>query len=143
MENRITLSKSDALRLRVLVRNEQSFSFIEDTALDGLQDEIDRAYIVAPEHLPEDAVTLESRVLIRDLDTSECSVYTLVCRTRADLSMGELSVLAPLGTALIGCRAGDTVEWMSPSGPRRVLIEAVKQQHQSPEEPPPREPLAA
>ncbi len=142
MENRITLSKSDVLRLRVLIRNEQSFSLTEETALDRLQDELDRAYVVAPEDLPDDAVTLESRVLIRDLDTSECSVYTLVCRTRADLSMGELSVLAPLGTALVGYRTGDTVVWGTPNGTRRVLIEGVKQPNES-GEPPPREPIAA
>jgi regulator of nucleoside diphosphate kinase len=145
MEKRITLCKPDVLRLRVLIRNEQAFSIVESSMLDDLQGEIDRAYLVDQRDLPADTVTLDSRVLIRDLNNGECSVYTLVCRSRADLSRGELSVLAPLGTALIGYRAGDEVEWSTPGGVRHLLIEAVKQADDLPEgpPPPPRQPLAA
>jgi regulator of nucleoside diphosphate kinase len=145
MEKRITLTRSDIMKLRTLIRNEQAFSIVESAVLDDLQDEIDRAYIVDQHDLPEDTVTLDSRVLIRDLKTGECSVYTLVCRARADLSRGELSILAPLGMALIGYRAGDEVEWSTPGGVRHLLIEAVKQADDLPEgpPPPPRERLAA
>lgn len=145
MEKRIALSRPDALRLRVLMRNEQSYSMVERANLMELHHAIDRAAILDPDLMPIDAVTLESRALVRDLDTGECSVYTLVCRARGDLSIGELSVLAPLGTALLGHRAGERVEWISPGGWRRVLIEAVQQSHERPDGPPSpsRERLAA
>jgi regulator of nucleoside diphosphate kinase len=145
MEKRITLSRSDVLRLRVLVRSESTFSIMESSMLDSLQNEIDRAYVVHDQALPADVVALDSRVLIRDLKTGECSVYTIVCRSRADLSSGELSVLAPLGTALIGYRAGDEVQWSTPGGIRHLFIEAVMQADRHPHDPPrpPLQPIAA
>jgi len=144
MEKRITLSKPDVSRLRVLLRNEQAFSIVESSMLDSLQDEVDRAYVVHERSLPADVVALDSRVLIRDLKNGECSVYTIVCRSRSDLSRGELSVLAPLGTALIGYRVGDEVQWATPGGTRHLFIEAVMQLDGHPHDPlPPREPLAA
>lgn len=145
MEKRITLSKADVSRLRTLLRNEQVFSSVESSMLDSLQDEVDRAYVVSERALPSDAVALDSRVLIRDLKTGECSVYTIVCRSRSDLPRGELSVLAPLGTALIGYRAGDEVQWTTPGGTRHLFVEAVMQADDFPHGPPtpPREPIAA
>ena len=144
MEKRITLSKSDVLRLRVLIRNESAFSIVESSLLDSLQDEVDRAYVVDEQLLPSEVVALDSRVLIRDLKTGECSVYTIVCRSRADLSRGELSVLAPLGTALIGYRAGDEVQWSTPGGIRHLFVEAVMQANILPHPPSPsRERIAA
>jgi len=144
MEKRITLSKSDVSRLRVLIRNESAFSVVESSMLDSLQGEVDRAYVAHDQSLASEVVTLDSRVLIRDLKTGECSVYTIVCRSRADLSRGELSVLAPLGTALIGYSAGDEVQWSTPGGVRHLFIEAVMQVDSLPHPPSPRrEPISA
>jgi regulator of nucleoside diphosphate kinase len=144
MQKSITLSKSDVSRLRVLIRNESAFSVVESSMLDSLQGEVDQAYVVHDQTLPSDVVALDSRVLIRDLKTGECSVYSIVCRSRADLSRGELSVLAPLGTALIGYRAGEEVQWSTPGGIRHLFIEAVMQEDSHPHPPsPPREPIAA
>jgi regulator of nucleoside diphosphate kinase len=144
MERRITLSKADVLRLGTLIRNESAFSIVESSMLDSLQEEVDRAYVVDEQALPSDVVGLDSRVLIRDLKTGECSVYTIVCRSQADLSRGELSVLAPLGTALMGYRSGDEVQWSTPGGIRHLFIEAVMQVDSQPHPPSPRrDPIAA
>jgi regulator of nucleoside diphosphate kinase len=145
MRKRITLSKSDAMRLRVLIRNERALSILDSSTLERLQDQVDRAYVVNEQALPSDVVALNSRVLIRDQQTGECSVHTIVCRSHADLSCAELSVLAPLGEALIGYRVGDEVQWSTPGGMRHLFIQAVMQADGHPHDPPPtpREPIAA
>jgi len=136
MEKRLMLSQSDLMRLRVLIRNERSLGLIDRGNLLDLQNEIDNAVIIDTQDLLDDLVTLDSRVLVRDLESGICTVHTLVCRSRADLSQGELSVLAPLGVALLGYCAGDEIEWHMPGGRKELRIEAVLQQ--SPRAPQPR-----
>jgi regulator of nucleoside diphosphate kinase len=62
---------------------------------------------------------------VRDLDTDECEVYTLAYPEEADLAQGTLSVLAPLGTALLGTRAGQIVHVRAPGGVRRLRVERI------------------
>jgi regulator of nucleoside diphosphate kinase len=75
--------------------------------------------------MPEDVVTMNSRVRIKDLNSGEEMTLTLVFPAEANFDQGRVSIMAPIGTALIGCRAGDTVEWEVPSGTRKFKIEAV------------------
>jgi len=72
-------------------------------------------------------VTLHAAVRVRDLESGERQELTLVSPREADVSAGRISVLAPLGTALIGYRQGDVVERLMPGGLRRLLIEEVLQ----------------
>jgi regulator of nucleoside diphosphate kinase len=137
METNITLTKTDVARLRTLLRKEHGAAFADRANLLELQDEVERALIVDAPELPDDAVALDRRILIRDAETTRCEVYTLVCRASADISAGELSVLAPLGIAVLGCRSGDEVEWITPGGRRRLVIEAVEKQREWPEDPQP------
>jgi regulator of nucleoside diphosphate kinase len=65
-------------------------------------------------------------VQVRDLDSGVRRVYTLVLPSQADVTRGSISILAPLGTALLGYRAGDEVEWRMPGGPVRLTIEEVR-----------------
>jgi regulator of nucleoside diphosphate kinase len=68
---------------------------------------------------------MQSTMRVRDLDTGARAVYTLVFPSEADIEKGCISVLAPIGTALIGYRAGDRVEWPTPGGEKRFQIEEV------------------
>jgi regulator of nucleoside diphosphate kinase len=68
---------------------------------------------------------MNSTVRVGDLETGEEETYTLVYPEEADIEANRLSVLAPVGTALIGYRAGDVVEWPVPAGVRRFRVEAV------------------
>jgi regulator of nucleoside diphosphate kinase len=95
--------------------------------LDELALELDRAVIVAAEEVPGGVVTMRSRVSIMDESTGERRQLTLVYPLEADIAANRVSVLAPLGTALLGYREGDVVEWKMPGGLRRVRIEAVSQ----------------
>lgn len=145
MDKRIVLSKRDVMRLRALFGRTHSLSAMDRENLLDLQQEVERAVIVEDEQLPEDVVALDSRVLVRDVESGVCSVYTLVSPSQADLSNGRVSVLAPLGTALLGFRRGDEVEWWMPGGWRRLRIEAVMQSERSPDRPTldPRDRMAA
>ena len=89
---------------------------------DGLLlDELDAASIL-PDHLvPADVVTMNSLVVYRDLDTGLEANIQLVYPEEADAAGGRISVLAPVGAALIGLRVGERIEWPLPNRHRRVL----------------------
>ena len=145
MEKRIVLSKHDVLRLRSFMRNTQSLSVLDRAHRRDLQDEIERAITVEDAALPADVVSIDSKVLVRDTETALATVYTVVLPAQANPAKGRISVFAPLGTALLGYRVNDVIEWWMPGGLRRLKIEAVRQSQGSPDDPQPhrKERLAA
>lgn len=94
-------------------------------SLVDLKGELERAVVVRPEEVPPSVVTIGSRVRLRDLDSGALGEYTLVLPGSADIRQGNVSVLAPVGTALLGQQEGDVVEWVVPVGRKRFRIEAV------------------
>jgi transcription elongation GreA/GreB family factor len=72
------------------------------------------------------AITIDSTVTIRDLETGERDVYTLVPPDDADVTRGRISSMTPAGRALYGRRAGEVVEIIAPGGVVRVIIESVR-----------------
>lgn len=87
--------------------------------------ELDIAEIVAPEEIPPDVVTMNSTVRLRAVRSKEIETYTLVYPQNANIAVGKLSVLAPIGTAILGYRVGDTVQWKVPKGLIRFKIEEL------------------
>ena len=85
-----------------------------------LRNELDQATVVPSEEIPSDVVTMNSRVSFRALDTGEESEITLVYPSDADVNRRRISILAPVGAALIGLRVGDEIEWPLPSGKTRT-----------------------
>jgi len=126
MEGRIVMSRQDANRLRSLVAAERARRGQSREHLADLEHELDRARVVEGELLPGDRVAVNSTVRVRDLDSGTAHRYTLVWPSQADAAKRRISVLAPMGTALLGCRAGDRVEWQMPGGLVRLLIEEVR-----------------
>lgn len=78
--------------------------------------ELDRAQMCAPEEMPADVVTMNSEVKFRDLTSGEIRVRTLVYPAQMSDSTKQLSVLAPVGAALLGLRVGDSIQWELPDG---------------------------
>ncbi len=72
------------------------------------------------------AATMNSTVELRDLETGEIEIYTLVYPDQADVTLDRISLQAPVGAAIYGCRVGDIVSVTAPSGPRRLRVEAVR-----------------
>ena len=93
--------------------------------------EIERAEIVAAEHVPPDVVTMNSVVRVRDRETGERLEVTVSWPEEADVRCNRVSVLAPLGMALLGARAGDHLVWRMPSGDHRLYVEKVIYQPES------------
>ncbi len=124
--SRIVLSRPDAHRLRAILGARRG-SLRDRVHLEELYEEVERARILEEEHVPADIVTMGAEVRVRDSETGVASQYVVVAPAQADLAAGHISVLAPLGTALLGYREGDEVEWHMPGGVRRLTIEKVKQ----------------
>lgn len=126
MESRdIYITKFDLHRLKELVDVSLAFKEQDRGYLESLQHELDRAHIVEPAEVPHDVVTMNSRVRLRNVETGEETVYTLVFPAEAKIQENRLSVLAPIGTAILGYRVGDTVDWQVPAGTRTVRIEEI------------------
>lgn len=124
-QRQIVITQEDMARLRELVRHGMKTARRDQDHLGELDQELDRAEIVDAENLSPDVVTMHSRVRVRDLESGRSMVYTLTFPVDADIEKNRISVLAPIGTALIGYRAGDRVEWPTPGGTRRLQIEEV------------------
>lgn len=125
---KVTLTELDARSLRMLLNGAHGVREIDWPQLRALEAEMDRADIVPSHRIARDVVRMYSRVRIVDLRTGEQLVYQIVYPHEADYSKSKISVLAPIGTALLGYRAGTEIEWKVPSGTRRLRIEAVEQQ---------------
>lgn len=121
----IYITKFDLHRLKELVDVSLTFKEQDRGHLESLQHELERAHIVEPTDVPRDVVTMNSRVRLRNVETGEETVYTLVFPAEAKIQENKLSVLAPIGTAILGYRVGDTVDWRVPAGTRRVRVEEI------------------
>ena len=120
----IVITEADYDRLKHLVES-PLYRTTHAMLLMVLKDELDRGEVVAAGRVPKGVVTMHSRVRVRDLADDETETYSLVYPDEADINEGKLSVLAPLGTALLGTRAGDEVEFDAPAGTRRLKVERV------------------
>jgi regulator of nucleoside diphosphate kinase len=91
----------------------------------ALERELERAVLVKPQAAPATLVTMNSQVEVLDLDTQERRCVTLVFPSMAGIDAGRISVLAPLGTALLGRSEGHEIEWVTPRGARRLRVARV------------------
>ena len=121
----IYITDFDMRRLRALLEDAKRSALRGNEYLESLEAELDRGILVAPTEIPPDVVTMNSRVRLVDLDTNEEMVYTLVFPSDADMAQSKISVLAPIGTAMLGYRVGDTFEWQVPDGTRRLRVKNV------------------
>jgi regulator of nucleoside diphosphate kinase len=119
------ITTEDYERLEALRNSEVARLLGGFERLDELQAELNLAHVVPQDSMPADVVTMDSTVTLRDLDTDELNTYTLVYPDRADITNHKLSVLATIGTAILGCRVGDELEWRVPEGRRRLKIDQV------------------
>ncbi|MBA7597315.1 Regulator of nucleoside diphosphate kinase [subsurface metagenome] len=108
-----------------LIEDSTNFNNPDKNYLKELEKELNRGKIVEPEDIPKDVITMNSMVRLKDLDSGEEMTYTLVFPGIADISKNKISILAPIGTALIGYRVGDIIEWEVPAGLRKLKVEEI------------------
>lgn len=117
----ITVSTRDLERLSTLLAGAAG----QTEAGRALEAELDRAHVVEDDALPEDVVAMHRRVRFSQED-GPCREMTLVYPHEADAEQGRISVLAPVGSALLGLSVGQRIRWPLPSGAHTILtIEAV------------------
>lgn len=111
---RIVVPMQDYVRLREIAGNPD------------LADELDRAIVVPWDRIPTDVVTMNSRLIYSDESAGVTREVQLVYPQEADSTLGRISVLAPVGCALLGLSAGQSIEWLLPSGNvHRLRVERV------------------
>ena len=130
IRDEITISSFDKQRLLKLLNNPVTFAEDRDE-MEDLIYELERGVEVAPREVPANVVTMNSTVRVTNIDTNETSDVTLVFPWDADYASGRISVLAPLGTALLGYAVGDVVVWEVPAGTRHLRIEKIVYQPES------------
>lgn len=90
--------------------------------------EIDRAVLHRKSDLPDEVVTLGAEVEFIDEKTMQRRTVTLVLPGEANIAMGRISILTPIGAALYGLCSGQSIDWPDLSGrERRIRITAVRQ----------------
>lgn len=121
----ICISEHDMKRLLDIINNPGKLDLRESENLDLFRDELTSAQVLSFADISSDMVTMNSTIRIADMESGEEEEYTLVFPADADISSGKISVLAPIGTAMLGCPEGDTVIWRVPDGRRQLLVKKL------------------
>lgn len=120
-KRKIYITHPDMTKLRSLLDSLKSSR--ED--IKSLASELDRAQVLPPAEIPRDVITMNSTARLRDLETDELMTYTLVFPAKADIEKGCISVLAPIGTAMLGQQVGDEFNWDVPAGQVCLRVEEI------------------
>lgn len=114
MKSHIQVTEADQKRLRTIIDNWPTTRDRE--ALEALSDELDRAEVVPSERIAGNVVTMNSRVVFEDEETGESREVELVYPHESAPELRRVSVLAPIGSALLGLSVGQTIDWPVPGG---------------------------
>ena len=120
----VVITEIDFDRLNQIVES-RKYRATHSVFVAGLRRELDHGTIVPALEVAKGTVTMRSRVRVRDLRARERETFTLVYPEEADIDEGKVSVLAPLGMALLGARVGEVVEVKAPGGVRRFRVEEI------------------
>ena len=115
--------------IRSLLRNTYQKHSVDRKNMEELQHDLKRAKLVTPENFPPDVVRLNSRVKIKEESNDKILEFIVVTPEKANVRERRISVMAPIGAALIGFREGQKVKWQVPSGKKTFTIMEVHNYH--------------
>lgn len=127
----IFITQFDKERLEQLLSEAKRTGYRGSEYLNKLENELARAKVVSSKEIPADVITMNSKALLVDIDSGEEMSYTLVFPENADIINDKISILAPIGTAMLGYRVGDIFEWAVPDGIRKIQIKEILYQPES------------
>ena len=122
---KIYITESDRNRLLELIDRFRNNITKDMGNLLQLEQELKRAEIVEPKKIPKTVVTMNSKVKLLNTDDGSEMVFEVVYPSDADAMNDKISIFAPIGTAILGYRVGDEVEWQVPAGMRKFKIEEL------------------
>lgn len=125
-ENTVLIHKDDYALLSACVKNTKPVSKKEPQHTRSLSEELQRATVVEIEQFPPDVVRLNTQVTIKDLANGNETTLCIVLPEFADIKQKKISVLAPMGTALIGLQTGQRFSWQMPGGVKSFLVLEVR-----------------
>ena len=118
----IYITQYDLERLLKVLRELPEKKHVTGFSVQELEDELNRGIVVSPKEVPENVITMNSRVLMRDVESGNDMTLWLVFPDKVDAVKNPVSILSPLGTAMIGYKVGDVFEWESPSGAKKIEV---------------------
>ena len=121
----IYVTAADAEKLQELIRNARRGEYRQSKYLEMLSGELARATIIDMGAVPPDVIIMNSQAILTDIETGEEMVLDSCFPEDADPIEGKISVLAPIGTAMLGYRVGDVFEWETPGGMSKIRVEKV------------------
>lgn len=124
----IIVTDHDMERLRDIAQRYTASSL--SSAAEALEMELDRAEVVPADRVPTDVVTMYSKCSCKNLESGKLHEFVLVYPHEADAAQGRISVLAPVGLALVGLRVGSKIRWPLPDG-RTAHLELLNVEHPS------------
>lgn len=121
----IQVTDVDSRRLEMLIEGSRPKDIRDEGSVELLERHLDDAEVTPAHGIGPDVVTMNSEVRVRDLDTHETIVFRVVFPRAANAAAGRISVLAPLGMAVLGRKVGEHVTWQTPGGLRRLRVDRV------------------
>ena len=119
LKNNVILGEDD---FRLLKQFAESFPNSANVNEMSLSYELNRAIVVENNELPADSIRLNSQVKVKELTTNKHLEFSIVMPAYADIKQNKISVLTPMGSALIGLCKGETVEWKMPAGMKKFEV---------------------
>jgi regulator of nucleoside diphosphate kinase len=128
-KSRLVLTKDDyEIIMSYIKRGSATITFNRQDA-EELEGELKKAKLVDKEELPGDVVRLNSTVVIREEKENKVLELTVVTPEKANIKQKLISIMSPIGTALIGFRKGQQVKWKVPAGKKTFTIMEVQNQY--------------
>ena len=122
---KIYITELDKNRLVEMIRTFNSTDTKDKSGITILQQELDRAGVVKSQKVPKNVVTMNSRIRLLNVDTQKEMTFQIVYPWQSNIDDEKISVLSPIGTAVLGYKLGDTIRWKVPAGIRTLRIEEI------------------
>nr|WP_319492584.1 nucleoside diphosphate kinase regulator [uncultured Desulfobacter sp.] len=128
MEQEILITEFDLNRLERLLDLCWRQNIFNEEDLETLQKKISNCLVMQPEFIPNNIITMNSTFTVENEATKEQKTYTLVFPEKADIRGNKISILAPIGIAILGHKVGESIEWIAPSGPKKMTFTKIHYQ---------------